>query len=282
MPYQSGPSAKVLEMVEQMGGSIWTSSNAFAAGGAAVARAAINAAFAVPDKARTLLGWRAIDCIVAGAVAESALAVFDIQGQNYNFQPQEIICGNTGGSILATGTSLIGPSEYYDVFAPVKGGEAWNIGVEPLDAEAGNRRSTAEFTWTDVRLPLPTIRSQCSREIAIAIAAVGEVAGLAMPITDAHQLIEVGGCATESVNTAAEELNVTLILRCTAMAVNEIRTVFEPYTGSAITPSSNIAYVTRRLERLKFSQPSVTLTSAFDVDIALAAAGQAAHYIRWI
>jgi hypothetical protein len=270
-------------MVEQLGGSIWTSCTDTVAGGAALARTVIDAAFAVPDKARTLLGWRPIDCATAGAVAESMLAVFDIQGANYNFQPQEVICGNTAGSMLATGTPIQAPSEYFDVCAPVKGGEIINIGVEPCDALAGNRRSGAEFTWTDVRLPLPTIRSLCGREVAIAIAAVGEVAGVAMPITDAHELIEVGGCATESVNTAAEELNVTLILRCGALLpVNEIRVMFEPYAGTAVTPGSNAAYVTRRIERMKFSQPSVTITSAYDVDIALAAAGQAVHYVRWI
>jgi hypothetical protein len=269
--------------VKSKGGNIWTNCTDTVAGGAAVARAAINAAFAVPDKARTLLGWRAIETATAGAVAESMISVFDIQGANYNFQPQEILCGNTAGSILATGTPLQAPSEYYDVFAPVAGGEIWNVGVEPCDALAGNRRSAAEFTWTDVRLPeLPTIRSVCGREVAIAIAAVGEVAGVAMPITEAHELIEAGGCATESVNTAAEELMVEMILRCTALPINEIRFPFEPYAGSAITPSSNIAYVTRRLQRMKFSQPSVTITSAYDVDIALAAAGQAVHYLRWI
>jgi hypothetical protein len=281
MPYQSGPSAKVLAMIEQMGGNVWTGCTDTVAGGAAVARAVVEA-HVVPDKAKTLLGWRPIETATAGAVAESMLSVFDIQGVNYNFQPQEVMCGNTAGSMLATGTPIQAPSEYYDVFAPVAGGEVINVGVEPLDALAGNRRSAAEFTWTDVRLPLPTIRSLCSREIAIAIAAVGEVAGLAMAITDAHQLIEVGGCATESVNTAAEELMVSLILRCTALPVNEIRTVLEPYAGTAVTPGSNAAYVTRRLQRMKFSQPSVTINSAFDVDIALAAAGQAAHYVRWI
>jgi hypothetical protein len=174
-------------------------------------------------------------------------------------------------------------SEYYDVFAPVKGGEVINVGVEPCDALGAGRRSGVEFLWTDVRLPLPTIRSQCSREIAIAIAAVGEVPGLVMPITDAHQLIEVGGCATESVNSAGEELNVTLILRCAAMKpVNEVRVMFDPYGATDITPGSSVTYVSRRTVRQKFSQPSVTLTSAFDVDIALAAAGQAVHYIRWI
>jgi hypothetical protein len=282
MPYQARPSPELVKLVASKGGNIWQSATDTVAGGAAVARAVVEM-HAVPDKAKTLLGWRAIDCAAAGAVAESGLAVFDIQGANYNYQPQEIICGNTSGSILATGTPLQAASEYYDVFAPVAGGELINVGVEPCDAEAGNRRCAAEFTWTDVRLPeLPTIRSLCGREVAIAIAAVGEVPGVAMPISDAHELIEYGGCATESVNTAAEELNVTLILRCTAMPLNEIRGVFEPYAGSAITPSSNIAYVTRRLARQKFSQTSVTITSAYDVDLALAAAGQAVHYVRWI
>jgi len=281
MPKQDGPSAKVLEMIEQLGGNVWTGCTDTVAGGAAVARAVVEM-HVVPDRAKTLLGWRPIETATAGAVAESMLSVFDIQGVNYNFQPQEVMCGNVAGSMLATGTPIQAHSEYYDVFAPVAGGEILNVGVEPLDALAGNRRSAAEFTWTDVRLDLPVIRSLCSREIAIAIAAVGEVAGLAMPITDAHQLIEVGGCATESVNTAAEELMVTLILRCTALPVNEIRAVLEPYAGTAVTPGSNAAYVTRRTQRMKFSQTSVTINSAFDVDIALAAAGQAAHYVRWI
>jgi hypothetical protein len=283
MPYQSRPSDRVIELVKAKGGNIWTNCTDTVAGGAAVARAAINAVFPVPDRAKTLLGWRPIETATAGAVAESMISVFDIQGANFNFQPQEVMCGNTAGSMLATGTPIQAPSEYYDVFAPVAGGEAINVGVEPCDALAGNRRSAAEFTWTDVRLPeLPVIKSLCGREVAIAIAAVGEVAGVAMPITDAHELIEVGGCATESVNTAAEELMVEMILRCTALPINEIRFPFEPYAGTAVTPGSNIAYVTRRLIRMKFSQPTVVVNSAYDVDIALAAAGQAVHYIRWI
>jgi hypothetical protein len=269
-------------MIEQLGGSVFPSCTDMAAGGAALARAVVEM-HVVPDKARTLLGWRPIDRAMIAAVAESTLAVFDIQGQNYNFQPQEVICGNVAGSLLASGSTLNSCSEYYDVFAPVKGGEVINVGVEPCDALGAGRRSGVEFLWTDVRLPLPVIRSQCSREIAIAIAAVGEVPGLAMPITDAHQLIEVGGCATESVNTAGEELNVTLILRCTGMnPLNEVRVMFDPYGATDITPGSSVTYVSRRCVRQMFSQPSVTLTSAFDVDIALAAAGQAVHYIRWI
>ena len=279
MPYQSGPSAKVLELVEQCGGNIWTSCTDTVAGGVAVARAVVEM-HVVPDKAKTLLGWRPIDVPAALAAAESTLAVFDIQGVNYNFQPQEVICGNVAGSLLATGSMLAACSEYYDVFAPVAGGEVINVGVEPCDALAGGRRSGAEFTWTDVRLPLPVIRSLCSREIAIL--AAGVVAGLAMPITDANELIEVGGCATMSASTAIDEINMTLILRCTAMPINEIRIMLEPVGPVAVTPGSQVAYVSRRLERMKFSQPSVTVTADWDLDILLAAAGQAVHYIRWI
>jgi hypothetical protein len=281
MPNQYRPNDKVLEMIAQKGGSIWTSCTDMAAGGAALARAVVEM-HVIPDKAKTLLGWRPIDRGMISAVAESHLAVFDIQGVNYNFQPQEVICGNVAGSLLASGSSLQSCSEYYDVFAPVAGGEIINVGVEPCDALGAGRRSGVEFTWTDVRLPLPTIKSLCGREVAIAIAAVGEVPGVAMPITGAHELIEVGGVATESVNSAGEELNVTLILRCTAMPMNEIRVMFEPYGATDITPGSSVCYVSRRLVRQKFSQESVTITSAYDVDIALAAAGQAVHYIRWI
>jgi hypothetical protein len=267
-------------MIERMGGNVWTGCTDMAAGGAAALRSVVEM-YVIPDKAKTLLGWRPIDCPVLSALAESTLAVFDIQGVNYNFQPQEVICGNVSGSALgATGAIMQSQSEYYDVFAPVAGGEIINVGVEPCDPIAGNRRSGAEFTWTDVRLPLPTIRSLCSREIAIA--AAGEIAGLAMPITDAHELIEVGGCATFGVATATDEANVTLIFRCTAMPINEIRVMLEPTGNIYATPGWQSAFVSRRIERMKFTQPSITVTAGIDLDIILAAAGQAVHYIRWI
>ena len=281
MPYQSAPRPSIVQLVESLGGSIWTTCTDMANGGIDVARTQIEQ-MDVPSAAKTLLGWRPIGYPCDQAVAESFLCVYDIRGKNYNFQPQEVICGNVAPSLLLIEGMLHAASEYYDVFAPCEGGDIWDIGIEPCDAIAGNTRVGAEFTWTDIRLPLPTIRSQCSREIAIAIAAVGEVAGLAMPITDAHQLIEVGGAATQSVNTVFEELNITLVLRCTALPMQEIRAMFEPCGCAGITPASSIAYVSRRLERMRFSQESVTITSAFDVDVALAAAGQAAHYIRWI
>lgn len=282
MPYQSRPRDKVLEMIAQMGGNIWTECTAFAAGGVGTARTQVENHL-IPDKAKTLVGWRPIDIPAIEAVAESSLSVFDIAGTNYNFQPQEVICGNVADAVLgATGGMTHSESEYYDVFAPVAGGETIDVGIEPCDAIAGNRRAAVEFTWTDVRLPLPVIYSRASREIALTAATAGIFNGTTFPISNAQELIEVGGVATHSVVAAAEEIDITLILKCTALPVNEIRVLFEP-TGSVevATPGGFAAYLTRRLERMRFSQPSVNVLADFNLDIALTTAGQAVHYIRW-
>lgn len=282
MPFQSKPNAKVLELVAQMGGSIWTTSTDTVAGGAAVARTQIENMY-VPDKAKMLLGWRPLDGATALAAAESQLAVFDISGGNFNFQPQEVICGNVAESILgALGHTEPAPSEYYDVFAPVAGGKQISIGIEPCDAIAGNRRSSAEFTWTDKRLNLPVIRSKCSREVAIG-AAAGIAAGTTLSITNAHELIEVDAVVTHAAIAADEEFHNDLILKCTALPVNEIRIGLDPaglIFGVAL--DSPASYLTRRLQRLKFSQQSVQVFADFDVDVLIAAAGQGVHCIRWI
>jgi hypothetical protein len=284
MPIQNRTSTRALELVAAKGGSIWTTCTNTVAGGAALARTEIENMY-VPDKAKTLLGWRPMETPAISAAAESVVSVFDISGGNYNWQPQEVICGCVSDSCLAaTGQLLLSQSEYYDVYAPVAGGEQISIGVEPCDAIAGDRRSGAEFTWTDVRIGLPVIRSQCSREVALPTATAGIVAGTTLPITNAHELIEVGGIATHVIAFASEELNVTLILKCSALPVNEIRCMFEG-TGqiNVATPGAITAYLTRRLQRLKFSQPSATIYADFDVDVAIAAAnvGQMVHYIRW-
>jgi hypothetical protein len=61
--------------------------------------------------------------------------------------------------------------------------------------------------------------------------------------------------------------------------------MFEPSTQvNTGTPGSCVAKLSRRLQRLKFSQESATVTADFDVDVAIAAAnvGQMVHYIRYI
>jgi hypothetical protein len=284
MPYQARPHDDVIALVESLGGSIWTSVTNTVAGGAALARTEIENMY-VPDKAKTLLGWRPIESITDQAVSESMLSVFDLAGPNYNFQPQEVVCGCVGnGILLDAGGILQAPSEYFDVFAPVAGGEQISVGVEPCDAQAGNRRSGAEFTWADVKLPLPTVYSYCSREVAEQNA--GVTAGTTLTLTHAHTLIEVGAAFTNALPTVEEEINITTILKCNAWPVNELRIMNEPVGAIADLAAdegcSGKCYLSRRLQRLKFSQESVTVYCDFDLDVAATAAGQAVHMLRWI
>lgn len=282
MPSQNGPSEVVKNLVKQLGGSIWTTCTDVAAGGTATARAQIENMY-VPDAARTLLGWRPVEYATDQAADESLMSVFDISGGNYNYQPQEVVCGCVAPSLMATGGLLQAHSEYYDVFAPVAGGEQISVGVEPLDAIAGNRRSGAEFTWSDKKLGLPVIRSKCSREVAIQNA--GVTAGTTLNITQAHELIEAGGVVTVAAHTVEEEAFASLVLKCTAWPINEIKMLFEPVgaiADLAADENSPLTYVARRIQRLKFSQEACTITADFDLDVALSNAGQAAHYIRWI
>lgn len=284
MPFQGRPPDYIIEMIEKLGGSIWTSVTNMVAGGAAVARTEIENMY-VPDKAKTLLGWRPIESITDQAVSESLLSVFDIQGGNFNFQPQEVICGTLGnGILLDAGGILQAPSEYFDVFAPVAGGEQISIGVEPVDAQAGNRRSGAEFTWADVKLPqVPVVYSSCSREVAVQNA--GITAGTTLTLTHARKLVEIGSAFTNALPTVEEEANVTTILRCNAWPVNEVRIMNEPVGAIcdlAADEGTTQAYLSRRLQRLKFSQESVTVYCDFDLDVAATAAGQAVHMLRWV
>ena len=285
MPYQSAPRPSIVQLVESLGGSIWTTCTDMANGGIDVARTQIEQ-MDVPSAAKTLLGWRPIGYPCDQAVAESFLCVYDIRGKNYNFQPQEVICGNVAPSLLLIEGMLHAASEYYDVFAPCEGGDIWDIGIEPCDAIAGNTRVGAEFTWTDIRLPmLPVIRSICSREDAITAATAGAIAGSTLQLNFAHKLIEVGACATKSTATMEEEMNVTLTAKCTALKINEIKIMLEPVgcaANLANDESATRAYVRRAAQRLAFTQETVTITTSWDEDVALTAAGQAVSMFRYI
>jgi hypothetical protein len=259
-------------------------------GGIALQRAVVEN-FDVPQYAQTLLGWRPIayPCDQpVNAAEESLLLVFDIQGGDYNFQPQEVICGNIAnsfGSVDAEGGMLHSMSEYYDVFAPVKPTDILNVGVEPCDVIAGNTRVGVEFTWTNVKLPmLPTIRSKCSRETAVN--AAGRTLGETLKLDYAHKLIELGGVWTSGpAQTVEEENNTTLIINCSALKVNEVKMMFEPVGAIANLAEDQgrpRAYLARRAQRLDFNQEAVTIFASYDVDVATTAVGQAVYMVRYI
>lgn len=284
MPAQNGPSAKVKELVAAAGGAIWTTVTDVYAGGAAVAALLIEAP-SVPDIARMLLGWRPIENITDSAVDESLLSVFSLSGPNYKYAPQEVICGCLADSYLLTGNSLIAHSEYYDVFAKMKGGSAFNVNAEPVDAIAGNRRSAVELTWSDVQIALPVIYSVCSREIALG-AAADIAAGTTFNIGDSHELIEVGGVHTHAAITVEEEITTSLIVKCTNMSpLQELSILLEPVGqvgDEAVDEGHALCHLARRTQMMKFKTETSNVYNDFDVDVALSAAGQGVHYLRWI
>lgn len=82
-----------------------------ASGAAAVARVAINAAYRVPSKARELIGVRPWYMDEAPAAAQSLLAVWDILGTDFRYQPCEGFFPVGGGMLGALNSVEATPME---------------------------------------------------------------------------------------------------------------------------------------------------------------------------
>lgn len=281
-----GPSEIIKSIIRKRGGHWWTEATDTVAGGTGTAETLVEA-YRVPDAGRMLLGWRTIDSSADNATAEPIVSVFSLAGSNYKFQPQQIF-GPVASSLFLEGASNTSMSEFYDVFAPVAGGETLNVNVEPLSSVAGNRRVAAEFTWTDIRLNetdgMPVIYSECSREVTVDGA--GNSAGTTLNINNAHRLIEAGGVVVQEAQTVEEEINVTLTLGSTAWTpVQNIELLFEPVPGvidATIDQGEPGAYVTRRSQGIDFTADRASVTAVFDLDVDVTNASTGGHYIRWI
>jgi len=282
MTHQDGPSEAVRALVDSMGGQYWTTTTDMAAGGTGVAEADIDAALEVPGRALTLLGWRPISTPNGIAVAETNQSVFLIQGDNYGFTPQEVL-GQNAPSILKDGTHLMSPSEWYPVNAPSKGGVNWQISQEPLDAQAGNFRAGVEFTWTDVEIGLPVIRSKCSREVVVDAGGINP--GTTLLLDKIHEIIEVGAVQGQAALTLEEQLNMDLILKSTSLGVQEIRIMMDGTPGPVDSTTDNgsaVGHVNRRTVKVRVDETLTNITADFDQDIDLGNAVFGAHMIRYI
>ena len=271
------------DFIDRMGGIVWTDATDMAAGGTGTGETLFNTAYRTPDAGRTLGGWRSVDSETDSAAAESLGSIFSIQGTNFKFRPQEIM-GPSAASRLLEGASQLSKSNFMEAYVPIAGGETWTLGVEPIDAVAGNHRVADEFTYTNVRLPLvPVIFSEFARETAVGTA--GITAGAALNINNAHKLLEAGGIFLPAGQTVEEEANVTLVVKCTTLPIQTITLLFEPIApvvDATIDQGEMHAYLTRREERMPFSADRTTVNADYDLDVTLTTAGQAAHYIRWI
>lgn len=284
MPYQGKAPDKVVAWIAQNKGAMWTTITDPTNGGTGTGRTRIEQ-HSVPDAARILLGIRPVEIAADGAVAESQVAVFSIESGNYKFQPQEVICGCVSGPVLATGGLMPRLSEYFDVFAPVNGGEQIDVWEEPIDAIAGNRRASVEFTWANVRPPVPVIYSLCSREVASGTSVLA-AAGTSLSITNAGTLIEIGAVCTQAALTVEEEMWASLKIKSTALdQVQETDILLEPQSAivdSTADENSTVAGLARRGVWMPFKNKTATVTADFDMDVAVTAAGQFVHMIRWI
>ncbi len=282
MSKQWSPSQEIIKIIDEAGGNIFSSVTAFAAGGVGTARTQIES-HAVPDNARTLLGWRPIDTGADLAVSEGLGSIFDISGDNYKFQPQEVP-GPVAASILTTGGYAESETEYWDVFAPVAGGEFISIGIEPLDAIVGNRRTAVELWWTEKRIPVPVIYGLSTRETAVSLA--GATSGTDLNINFAHTLIECGGLIVTQVMTIEEEISLSLRINSQVLSPNQgIPVLFDQIPAIAdlaIDQGPVSAYVSRRRPREKFLAEKATITGVYTLDVALTSAAALAHYVRWV
>jgi len=287
MTSKNGMNPILEQFIKKNNGNIFVDSTDFSAGGAATAEATIEE-YSCPADAKTLVGMRPVEYPKDQAVAESMMAVFSLQG-DYNHMPYEVIGGNIAPSILATGGMLTSPSEFFEVTAPVAGGQKIDVVIEPLDAIAGDRDSAVEFTFTDIdlhSLGIPIQYSKASREVALVN--VGKTDGTTLELTDFSVLIEIGAVFTPAALTVEEEANVQLKITCTSLE-HQIQTItLEPSGAIAdgtVDENSYMGYLARRpcWDRLRAGQGNkVTVTAQFDLSIVLSAAGQVAHYLRWI
>jgi len=256
-----------------------------AASGVAVARAAINAAYRVPSKARELVGVRPFMQSEAPAANDSIFAVWDILGTDFRFQPCEGFMPVGAGKLGAIDESPTTPMETWRIHAPLNGNETLNIGVEPLSAVAVDGQAGMTMIYSTKRTGHPTIYGLCDRETA-AVAAAGTLTPLGnLRVDNGIKMAEMYGVASpgEEVVTADEELAGYFTVRCSGWkGVQEQRFFHEPL--HCIEAGSGLKRP-MRIMRLPldnaFKAPQATVTcSHYNFD-AFDALGELAWGIRW-
>lgn len=256
------------------------------ASGIAVARAAINAAYRVPSKARELVGVRPFLMAEAPAADDSLLAVWDILGTDFRYQPCEGFFPVGGGMLGALNAIETTPMETWFTHIPLKGNETLNIGVEPLSAVAPNGQAGMTMIYSTKRLGRPTIYGLMSREIAAAAAAAAVTAMGGLAARNAMRMHEIIGIASPGVEvvTADQELAGYFTLRCSAWdGVQENRFFHAPLhaieAGSGV---KKIMSIMRLPLDTRFKAKGGTVVAEhynYDVFDAL---GELAWGIRWI
>jgi len=253
--------------------------------GVATARASIKSDFKVPAEARELIGVMVGIQIEQPNEGDSILAVWDIAGKDYRYQPCEGLAPVGNGKLSVIDEMSTTPMEIWKIHAPLNGNEVLDIGIEPLSAMGVNGQAFMTLIFSTVRTGKPVIYGKASREIATGTA-VALTDGTDIGIDDGSRMHELWGVVTIGTATVvvAEELLAEFIMRCTGWkGVQEQKFFAEPMHAIDGTTGVNTVQAIMRLpfdRELKTNAVTIK-TQAYNHDV-LSAAGIYAHGVRWI
>lgn len=255
--------------------------------GVATARASIKSDFKVPAEARELIGVFVGIQIEEPTPDESILAVWDIRGNDYRYQPCEGLAPVGNAKLGAVDELSTTPMEMWFIHAPLSGNEILDIGIEPLSAMATTGgQAFMTLVFSTVRTGKPVIYGKASREIATGTTADTITAGTDIGIDDGKEMYELWGVATIGTATVitAEELLAEFIMRCTGWkGVQEQKFFAEPMHAIDGAAGVNTIMAIMRLPvDSKLKTNAVTITTDIVNKDALSAAGVYAHGVRWI
>lgn len=254
--------------------------------GVATARASINSAYRVPAKARELVAILPGIQIEEPNAGDSILAVWDVAGDDYRFQPCEGLMPVGNGKLGAIDEMSTTPIEPWLIHAPLNGNEKLDIGVEPLSAMAVNGQAFATLVFSTVRTGKPTIYGKASREITGPTTAATITACTAITVENALRMLEIYGVAIIGTATVvvAEEFAGYFVMKCTGWKKKQSTRFFhEPmHAIDGATGVNQIQAIMRLPFDAKFKSKQATIQTEHINYDALSAAGILAHGARWI
>jgi len=256
-----------------------------AASGTATARTAIDSTFVVPSAAKELVGLWSFYMAEAPDPADSLLAVGDIKGTDFRYQPCEWLFPIASGKLGAIDNLETTPMRYYPIHAPMNGNEVLDIGIEPLSAVASDGQAGVTLLFSTRRTGKPTIYGKASREVATGTTAATQTAGTNITLSNARQMHSVWAVATTGTGTvvADEELAAKATMTCTVW--REIQTLdffCEPvHAIEATSGCTKVAGIMVVPCNLTFSDKQATIETVLENYDALSGAGIYAHGVRY-
>jgi hypothetical protein len=175
--------------------------------GTAATRASISTTYQIAQRAQELVAIRPTAIPSATIAAKAYIAEFDIAGQNYSYQPQNVF-GQIGAANLGAITApAMNANDWYRVYAPVKAGDSYDWGVTPQQAIAANGRAFVDLMYSSTPPSEPVIYSVQSGINTLTAATTGDIPGTSITATGAIDLVEVAGyVAPDGVQVAGDTL----------------------------------------------------------------------------